>query len=87
MDVLHKVIIIGAGPSGIGASHTLHKLGIPHIILESRSEIGGRLRTTTIDGSTIHLGACYIHAPNSEHAILKIMQELNIKPLPNNYSN
>ena len=78
---------MGTGASGIGAAYTLSKAGIPYLMIESRDRIGGRMHTVSLDGATIHLGACYIHDPKEGHAILRVMKELNIKGLPNNYSN
>ena len=43
MEKIYDVIIIGAGASGIGASMSLTKKGIEHIILEARDRIGGRI--------------------------------------------
>ena len=39
----YDVIIIGAGIAGIGASMVLTKKNIPHLILEGRDRIGGRI--------------------------------------------
>lgn len=36
------VIVIGAGPAGIGSAITLSQKGIPHIVLEARNRMGGR---------------------------------------------
>ena len=38
-----KVIIIGAGISGIKAAHTLSKKGYRVVVLESGDYVGGRL--------------------------------------------
>jgi monoamine oxidase len=58
------VIIIGAGISGIAASSVLSKSGIRHIILESRSRIGGRILTTNFNEDSIELGAYLVHHPS-----------------------
>jgi len=44
-----KVIIIGAGFSGLIAAYYLHKTNIEFILLESRDRIGGRLFYHTIE--------------------------------------
>ena len=43
------------------------------------------MHTVDLDGANIHLGACYLHNPTPHHRILKIMEELGIKSLNNNY--
>jgi monoamine oxidase len=45
LDDLYDVIIIGAGIAGIGASKTLTNNSIPHLILEGRDRIGGRIHS------------------------------------------
>lgn len=45
-----KVIIIGAGISGLGASYTLRQHGIPNIILEKDDTYGGLCGNFTIAG-------------------------------------
>ena len=39
----YEVIVIGAGISGIGASKTLTENNVPHLIIEARDRIGGRI--------------------------------------------
>lgn len=70
-----KVIIIGAGPSGISAARSLHLAGYDPIVLEARSRIGGRMFCTTMypdltndnveaarqNSLNIQLGANWIH--------------------------
>ncbi len=55
-----KVIIIGAGASGLMAARTLHKAGIPFIILEATDRVGGRAFTREED-QNIELGPEFLH--------------------------
>lgn len=69
----HQAVIIGAGPSGIGAARTLFQAGIDAVILEARDRIGGRMWETSLTANldtrkgecdssvTIQLGANWIH--------------------------
>ena len=55
------VIIVGAGMSGIAAASTFYNNSITNfLILEARSEIGGRMRSTEFAGVKIELGANWI---------------------------
>lgn len=69
-----RILILGAGPSGIGAARTFFQNGMDPIILEARDRIGGRmyqqylsrnLESSKMDKSdsqvTIQLGANWIH--------------------------
>jgi polyamine oxidase len=48
-----RVVIVGAGPSGIGAARTLFQAGIDPIILEARDRIGGRMWETKLTPNLI----------------------------------
>lgn len=41
-----KVIVVGAGVSGLHAAAVLHRHGCEVVILEARDRIGGRILTT-----------------------------------------
>ncbi len=51
-----KVIIIGAGPAGISAAHTLCKNGVEVIIFEASPYIGGMSRSFDLWGQRVDLG-------------------------------
>lgn len=45
---IHPAIIVGAGIAGIASSKELTSRNIPHIILEARNRIGGRIVSDTL---------------------------------------
>jgi protoporphyrinogen oxidase len=51
-----KVVIIGAGPAGLTAAYQLSKLGIPSIVLEKDSVVGGLARTVRHNGCCFDIG-------------------------------
>jgi len=57
-----KIIIIGAGISGIAAAKTLYDKGYSVTIIEARDRVGGRMNTdrTTLS-APCDLGASWIH--------------------------
>ena len=59
-----KIIVIGAGFSGISAGRTLADAGHEVIILEGRDRIGGRTHTDSTLGPDIDLGGSWIHGPH-----------------------
>ena len=76
----YKVIIIGAGISGIGASKMLSDRNVPHLILESRDRIGGRICPENIDGCTVQLGASFVHSPERiDNLIARHIKERSLK--------
>lgn len=57
-----KIIIVGAGISGLSAGKILQESGYEVIILEARNRIGGRVWTDRSTGKPLDLGASWIHA-------------------------
>tara|TARA_B110000879_G_scaffold147809_1_gene191596 strand:- start:563 stop:1519 length:957 start_codon:yes stop_codon:yes gene_type:complete len=57
-----KVIIIGAGISGLAAGKALQESGYEAVILEARDRVGGRIWTDRSTGKPLDLGASWIHA-------------------------
>ncbi|CAG9826187.1 unnamed protein product [Diabrotica balteata] len=57
-----KVIVVGAGPSGIATASKLLENGINNIlILEAENRVGGRINTQNWNGRNIDLGAEWCH--------------------------
>ncbi len=62
-DYSGKVIIIGAGASGLAAANILERNKIDYLILEATDRFGGRLKKdTTLADFPIDLGAEWIHS-------------------------
>ena len=60
-----KIIIIGAGLSGLMIAYLLQKKGFEVIILEAHTRIGGRIETVTgTTGATMELGATWFSKPH-----------------------
>ncbi len=75
MEQVHELIVIGAGMAGIGASRTLTQRGCPHIILESRDRVGGRIYPNQFAGVEVDIGATFVHCPKKNNPIAQFMQE------------
>lgn len=58
-----KVIIIGAGISGLSAANHLKKQGVDVLILEAQKKIGGRIKTNRKLDILFDEGASWIHGP------------------------
>ncbi|CAM0914139.1 unnamed protein product [Alopecurus aequalis] len=60
-----KVIIVGAGMSGISAGKRLSEAGITDlVILEATDRIGGRIHKTKFAGATVEMGANWVEGVN-----------------------
>jgi len=51
-----EVIIVGGGITGLSAARLLSRKGVPFILLESASEIGGRVQSELYDGYLLDKG-------------------------------
>ncbi|HEX4957025.1 MAG TPA: FAD-dependent oxidoreductase [Lacibacter sp.] len=74
-----RVIIIGAGFSGLAAAYQLHKRGINVTVLEARNRVGGRVFTYNIDAKenlNVELGGEWIS--KSQKRILSLCEEMGL---------
>ena len=67
-----KVVVIGAGCSGLGAARTLADSGANVTVVEAKSNIGGRLLTDWSMGAPFEVGAGWIHGPENDNPTRKL---------------
>ncbi|KAF7041391.1 hypothetical protein CFC21_051197 [Triticum aestivum] len=61
----HRVIIVGAGMSGISAGKRLSEAGITDLlILEATDHVGGRMRKRNFGGVNVEMGANWVEGVN-----------------------
>lgn len=58
-----RVLVVGAGISGLAAASQLRKQGHEVVVVEARDRIGGRIWTDRTLGVPVDLGASWIHGP------------------------
>ena len=81
-----KVIIIGAGFSGLAAAYALHKRGIECTVLEARKRIGGRVFSFNMDTKeklVVELGAEWVGA--SHKRVIALCKELKLDLFDNTF--
>ncbi|XP_071717087.1 probable polyamine oxidase 5 [Rutidosis leptorrhynchoides] len=76
-----RIVIIGAGMSGLTAANKLYKSGVKKgafelCVVEGGNRIGGRIITSEFGGDRIEMGATWIHGIGGS-PIHKIAQEIN----------
>ncbi|KAG8979661.1 hypothetical protein FRB93_010000 [Tulasnella sp. JGI-2019a] len=60
-DGSYDVLILGGGVAGVIAAQQLYNAGITNfMIVEARDELGGRMRSTDFEGTTIELGCNWV---------------------------
>jgi len=55
-DPAGPVVVLGGGPAGLTAGYLLARRGVPVVVLESQSQIGGLAKTVEHDGYRFDLG-------------------------------
>ncbi len=81
-----KVIIIGAGFSGLAAAYALKKKGIDCTVLEARKRIGGRVFSYNMDPKEkliVELGAEWVGA--SHKRVIELCKELKLDLFDNTF--
>ena len=69
MSEHHRVVVVGAGFAGVGASIALATAGVPHVVLERASEVGGTWRDNRYPGCRCDVPSAlysYSFAPNPD---------------------
>ena len=84
-----KVLILGAGASGITAAKTLYDHGITDfLVLEGQDYIGGRVKQTSFAGMKVELGANWIHYTDYEdNPLIPLRSKVNLAVTVSNYAN
>ena len=55
-----RVVIIGAGLSGVKLAHMLAKEGVKFVMLEASDHIGGRMKHIEFGGKTLETGPMWV---------------------------
>lgn len=74
-----KIIVVGAGVSGLAAAQSLSKQGADVTIIEAKSYIGGRLRTNYSMGVPFEYGAGWIHGPSDNNPVKDLADAVGAK--------
>lgn len=74
-----RVVVVGAGISGLAAARTLADAGATVIVLEAKPHIGGRLRTDMSLGAPFEVGAGWIHGPSAANPTKKLADAVGAK--------
>ncbi|MBK8784235.1 MAG: FAD-dependent oxidoreductase [Anaerolineales bacterium] len=81
-----KVLVIGAGMSGLAAARTLMDKGVSVIVLEARDRIGGRTWTDSSLGLPLDLGASWIHGIKN-NPMTELAKRFGADTAPTDYEN
>ncbi|RAO67714.1 uncharacterized protein BHQ10_003726 [Talaromyces amestolkiae] len=72
-----KVIVVGAGISGLRAAAILRGHGCEVVVVEARDRIGGRILTSRTGGRVRDIGAAWMHE-TSQNSLVNLVPHLGI---------
>ena len=79
-----RVLVIGAGVSGLAAARSLADAGHDVLVIESRNRIGGRIDTSSHwADAPVDLGASWIHGTD-DNPIAQIADQIGAQTVPTN---
>jgi monoamine oxidase len=78
---VERVVVVGAGMSGLVAARALILSGIDVVVVEGRDRIGGRTHTIELGGAAVDLGGSWIHDGDGS-PMLPLVDALGIERLP-----
>jgi polyamine oxidase len=61
---VERVLVVGAGMSGLTVANALTQAGVECVVLEARDRIGGRLHTVDVGGCPVDMGGSWIQMPD-----------------------
>ncbi|MEM8712682.1 MAG: NAD(P)/FAD-dependent oxidoreductase [Planctomycetota bacterium] len=73
-----RVIVVGSGVAGLTAAKALRARGIEVIVLEGGNRVGGRIHTQNVGGSTVDLGASYVHGRSAQNPLVRYLQRIGV---------
>lgn len=74
-------VVVGAGAAGLAAARVLHDADWRVVVLEASDRIGGRLRTESIGGGVVDVGASWMHGVRT-HPMVDIGATAGLAPIP-----
>ena len=78
---VERVVVVGAGISGLVAARALQLSGVDVVVVEGRDRIGGRTHTIELAGAAVDLGGSWIH-DGAGSPMLPLVDALGIERLP-----
>ena len=82
-----KVLILGAGVSGITAAKTLYDQGVTDfLVLEGQDYIGGRVTQASFAGMKVEMGANWIHfSDEDDNPLMPLKNKNNLTATTSNF--
>jgi monoamine oxidase len=81
-----RVVVVGAGLAGLGAARVLADKGFEVVLLEARERTGGRVHSVERFGTTIDLGASWIHDSRG-NPLTAVARRAGLQTVPTDYDN
>ena len=74
-----KIVVIGAGLSGLTCAYRLQEKGFDVSVYEAHNRVGGRVFTVSVDGYLAELGGQNIFDGGEAENMLSLIEELGLE--------
>lgn len=71
-----RIIVVGAGLSGLAAARVLADQGASVTVLEAKDRLGGRLLTDHSMGAPFEVGAGWVHGPSDKNPAMQLVRQV-----------
>jgi hypothetical protein len=79
--LIHEVVVVGAGVSGLALARDLHSQGRAPVVLERARGVGGRCATRRLDGQPVDHGPAFLHG-RAERFIAEMVAVRDVTVIP-----
>jgi monoamine oxidase len=80
-----RVVVIGAGFAGLGASSALRELGVDVVVLEARERLGGRANTVQLGDTMVDVGAAWLQQL-PQNPLARLAESLGLATVPTDFN-
>ena len=85
VDAIYDVVVVGAGPAGLGVAYGLRDLDLNIHVLEADDEVGGRTRSVQLAGAAVNTGAMFIYRGTRAETLARELAQETLPFLPRTY--
>lgn len=68
---VYDLVVVGAGPAGVGVAYQLRGAGLAVKVLEGEDQVGGRTKSVMLPGGAANTGAQFVYVGTRTHELVE----------------